>query len=117
MLAVVVFELRFPNDLARLCDARSAVSAEVQVDAITFDHGRWRSKTILRVQQLRRLRLKQFDVLLNRAGVYVDGDGAQRAPIFSRGREPDAIALDYWRGPAATGNRSFPAHVLCFAPR
>ena len=49
MLAVVVIEFRFPNNLARLRDARGAVRAEVQINAIAFDDGRRRSKTVFAV--------------------------------------------------------------------
>src|SRR5207247_561136 len=77
MLPVIVLEPSLPDDFTGLSDAGGSVGAEVQIDAITFEHRRRRREAVFRTHRSEVLEAKHLDVLSDRAAVSVYTNRAQ----------------------------------------
>lgn len=72
--------------------------------------------SVERVDVLRFCDIEELAVEHDFAGAAVKAEHEEFAAIGGRGGEPDLLAVDDGRGPAAVGDGRFPGNILRFAP-
>ena len=85
-------------------------------NATLLDDRRGRGVSVIVADLLRLRDVEDMPVVQNASGVLIDADGVQFVPVGRRRRQPDLIAVDHRRGPAAIVDRRFPRHVLVLRP-
>src|SRR5688572_5271751 len=90
----------FPDDYSVCSQRRCPLSAEMNVDAITFDNGSWRRMAVLRVLQRGLFYGEGFDAQYLAARRDIERQNAQRGIALSirGGCEPHAPAGNRRRG-------------------
>ena len=108
---------RVQSDLARAgVEGRGPVAAEVDVDPALLDHRGGRREAVVLAGVLRLGDVEELRVEEDVAVVAVEGQDGQLLALGGRGGEPDLLAEDHGRRPAAAVDARLPDHVLRLAP-
>lgn len=106
-----------PDRFTRLrVETGCPISAEVDENVTLLDDRRGRGIGVLVADLLRLRDVEDMPVVQNASSILIDTDGVQLVPVGRRRRQPDLIAVDHWRGPAAIVDRCLPRDVLAIRP-